>query len=325
MVTIKQVALEAGVSTSTVSRYISNKGYVGDDSRKKIKDAIDKLGYRPNIVAQSLKMKKSNLIGLLLPDISNPFFPRLAKGVEAFLKEKGYRVILGNLSNEETLEEYVNMMIQSNAAGVITTQDFTEKYPSFNLPVVIVDQVGDDVDFGVFSDNINGGKLAAQTIVEAGTRNLLLIKGPVNYGKSIEDRYFSAKEYLNLSNVKYLVEESSSFEFEEIQKEAKITLEKYKGIDSIIAPSDIHAIAYIHELLSKGIKIPDEVQIIGYDDITISQLIYPSLSTIHQSSYTMGYTAAELVYKLTNSDKIDQNRVKLPVYYVERDTIRRRK
>lgn len=325
MVTIKQVAQEAGVSTSTVSRYISNKGYVGDDSRKKIKDAIGKLGYKPNILAQSLKNKKSNLIGLLLPDISNPFFPRLAKGVEAFLKKKGYRVILGNLSSEDALEGYIDMLIQSNAAGVITTQDFSKKYPNFNLPIVLVDRVDKNVDFGVFSDNVEGGKLAAQIVVEAGSEKILLIKGPVDHASSISDRFTSGKEYLELCNIEYVTEESNSFDFEEIQKEAKVVLDRQSNVDSIIAPSDIHAIAYIHELLSRGVKIPEEVQVIGYDDIMISQFIYPSLSTIHQSSYTMGYEAAELVYKLTNEDKVEKNRVKLPVYYVERDTIRRRK
>lgn len=325
MVTIKQVAQEAGVSTSTVSRFISNKGYVGDDSRKKIKEAIDKLGYKPNILAQSLKMKKNNLIGLLLPDISNPFFPRLAKGVESFLKDKGYRVILGNLSSEEALEGYLNMLIQSNAAGVITTQDFTDKYPNFNLPVVVVDRVGKNADFGVFSDNVEGGKLAAKIIIEAGTNHTLLIKGPVDYASSIIDRFSSSKEYLDLHNIRYTIEESYSFEFEEIQKESKKVLDNNLSIDSIIAPSDIHAIAYIHELLSRGKKIPEQVQVIGYDDITISQFIYPSLSTIHQSSYMMGSKAAELVYKLTNGEKVNKHRIKLPIHYVERNTIRRKK
>ena len=93
MATIKQVAEEAGLSKSTVSRYISQKGYVSDEARDKIKAAIDKLHYSPNVLAQSLKTKKNQLVGLLLPDISNPFFPRLARGAEEYLKEKGYRAV----------------------------------------------------------------------------------------------------------------------------------------------------------------------------------------------------------------------------------------
>lgn len=106
--------------------------------------------------------------------------------------------------------------------------------------------------------------------------------------------------------------------------EASKNLDVYPIIDSIIAPSDIHAIAYIHELHSRGKKIPQDVQVMGYDDILMSQFIYPSLSTIHQSSYLMGHYAAELVYNIANQLPVEANRIKLPVHYVERETIRRK-
>lgn len=112
--------------------------------------------------------------------------------------------------------------------------------------------------------------------------------------------------------------DSQNFDFENIQLEASSNLKCYPTIDSIIAPSDIHAIAYIHELHSQGKKIPQDVQIIGYDDILMSQFIYPSLSTIHQSSYLMGRYAAELVYTIASQLTVKANRIKLPVHYVER-------
>ncbi|MCD3442958.1 LacI family transcriptional regulator, partial [Streptococcus equi subsp. zooepidemicus] len=167
MVTIKQVAKEAGLSKSTVSRYISQKGYVSEEARDRIKAAIEKLHYSPNLSAQSLKTKKNQLVGLLLPDISNPFFPRLARGAETFLKEKGYRVMLGNLSDNPVLEEeYLNVMRQSNAAGIITTHDFTKTHPEIDIPIVVVDRVNQETQFGVFSDNERGGRLAAQKVCE---------------------------------------------------------------------------------------------------------------------------------------------------------------
>src|SRR5699024_5334078 len=125
LATIKQVASKAGVSVSTVSRYITHKGYVSAEAEVKIKKVIQDLNYSPNISAQSLKSKKSNLVGLLLPDISNPFFPMLAKGVEEFLREKGYQLILGNVNEDrEIIKSYLQFLVQSNAAGVITTVDF---------------------------------------------------------------------------------------------------------------------------------------------------------------------------------------------------------
>lgn len=325
MVTIKQVAQEAGVSKSTVSRYISQKGYVGDEARQKIKSAIEKLHYSPNVLAQSLKTKKNQLVGLLLPDISNPFFPRLARGAEEFLKEQGYRVMLGNLSDSAVLEEeYLHVLLQSNAAGIITTHDFTLQHPEITIPVVVVDRVDQETQYGVFSDNKAGGRLAAEVICQAGAKNILLIRGPLDGAENINQRFESSRSYLMKQARNLSICDSDSFDFERIQKEARVYLEEFPEVDSIIAPSDIHAIAYIHELLSRGKRIPEDVQVIGYDDILMSQFIYPSLSTIHQSSYQMGYKAAELVYRIANQMPIDEKRIKLPVHYVERETVRRR-
>ncbi|EHJ55621.1 hypothetical protein HMPREF9318_01378 [Streptococcus urinalis FB127-CNA-2] len=325
MATIKQVALEAGVSKSTVSRYISQNGYISEEASQKIKKAIEKLNYSPNVLAQSLKTKKNQLVGLLLPDISNPFFPRLARGAEEYLKEKGFRVMLGNIGNQETVEEeYVNVLLQSNAAGIITTHDFTPKYPDITIPIVVVDRVDQKTKYGVFSDNKLGGQLAAQTIIEAGSKSILLIKGPLDNAENINQRFEASYAYLKKRQNHLIICESKTFDFEQIQQEAKENIRKHPYIDSIIAPSDIHAIAYIHELLSLGKNIPDDVQIIGYDDILMSQFIYPSLSTIHQSSYSMGQKAAELVYKIAMQQPVEEERIKLPVYYVNRETIRRK-
>ncbi|MGQ7336808.1 LacI family DNA-binding transcriptional regulator [Streptococcus suis] len=325
MVTIKQVAEEAGVSKSTVSRYISQKGYVSDEAREKIKAAIKTLHYSPNALAQSLKTKRNRLVGLLLPDISNPFFPRLAKGAEEFLKERGYRVMLGSISADQgTEEEYLQILLQNKAAGIISTHDFTLDHPELEIPVVVVDRVDQETEFGVFSDNKSGGKLAAAVIAKAGAEKVLLIRGPLDGAENINQRFESSKDYLKMQGIGMVISDSHSFDFERIQEEARSILVAHSDVDSIIAPSDIHAIAYIHELLSLGKAIPEDVQIIGYDDILMSQFIYPSLSTIHQSSYQMGYQAAELVYKIANFLPIEEKRIKLPVHYVERETVRRR-
>ncbi|CQR24789.1 ribose transport operon repressor [Streptococcus varani] len=325
MVTIKQVAEEAGVSKSTVSRYISEKGYVSDEAREKIKASIQKLHYSPNMIAQSLKTKKNQLVGLLLPDISNPFFPRLARGAEEYLKEKGYRIMLGNFSDSQSLEEdYLKVLLQSNAAGIITTHDFTKTHPEITIPVVVVDRVDKETKYGVFSDNKAGGKLSAETIIKSGGKNILLIKGPLDNAENIGQRFEASYHYLKDKEVTVKICTSQSFDFEKIQQEARTALQEQKNIDSIIAPSDIHAIAFMHELHSQGKKIPEDVQVIGYDDILMSQLTYPSLSTIHQSSYQMGYKAAELIYKIANQLPIEKNRIKLPVHYVDRETIRRK-
>lgn len=325
LATIKQVSSKAGVSVSTVSRYITHKGYVSAEAEVKIKKAIQDLNYSPNISAQSLKSKKSNLVGLLLPDISNPFFPMLAKGVEEFLREKGYQLVLGNVNEDrEIIKSYLQFLVQSNAAGVITTVDFKEEFPEFDLPAVTVDRVGKKSEFGVFSDNSQGGLLAAKAAVEAGAQQIAVVRGPLTTDNTNE-RFSSSIAYLNQAAVNYQVFQSMSYDFSEIQAEAEKLLCKQKTLDTIILPSDVHAVAYMQEIHRMNKRIPEDIQLIGYDDILMSKYVYPALSTIHQPAYEMGHEAAQLIYKLANHQPIDQKQIKLKVSYVERDSTRKNK
>lgn len=325
MATIKQVAEVAGVSKSTVSRFISQKGYVSEEAARRIEQAIKTLNFVPNRSAQSLKTKQNKLVGLLLPDISNPFFPMLAKGAEEFLKEKGYQILLGNLHTDQAIaEDYLNIMRQSNAAGIITTYDFQKHFSGLEIPVVVVDRVGQEAEYGVFSNNRLGGRLAAQEILTAGATATALISAPKE-GDNLNERFMASQAYLEDKGASYRAFYSQSYAFEQIQEEARQLLQDFPEVDSIIAPSDIHAIAYIHEILNTGRRIPEDIQIIGYDDIALSRLMYPALSTIHQSSYQLGWEAAQLIYQLANRLPIDQKRIELPVHFVERETLRRKK
>ncbi|WP_308004171.1 LacI family DNA-binding transcriptional regulator [uncultured Lactococcus sp.] len=323
MATIKQVASKAGVSVSTVSRYITHKGYVSSEAEVKIKKAIQDLNYSPNISAQSLKSKKSNLVGLLLPDISNPFFPMLAKGVEEFLREKGYQLILGNVNEDrEIIKSYLQFLVQSNAAGVITTVDFKEEFPEFDLPAVTVDRVGKKSEFGVFADNSQGGVLAAKAVVEAGAQHIAVVRGPLTTDNTNE-RFSSSITYLNQADMNYQVFQSMSYDFSEIQAEAEELLKGKERFDTIILPSDVHAVAYMQEIHRLNKHIPEDIQLIGYDDILMSKYVSPALSTIHQPAYEMGHEAAQLIYKLANNQSIDQKQIKLKVFYVERGSTRK--
>lgn len=324
MVTIKQVASKAGVSVSTVSRYITQKGYVSLEAETKIRQAIQDLNYSPNISAQTLKSKKSNLVGLLLPDISNPFFPMLVKGVEEFLREKNYQLILGNVDEDNSIiKSYLQFLVQSNAAGVITTIDFKNNFPEFNLPIVTVDRVSGQSKFGVFSDNIQGGLLSAKAVTEAGAQNIAVINGPLTTD-NITERFDSSIDYLKQVAVNYQIFQSRSYDFEEIQAEAETFLSLHSNdFDTIILPSDIHAVAYMQEIHRIKKHIPEDIQIIGYDDILLSKYVYPALSTIHQPAYEMGYEAARLIYKLANNQPIDKKQIKIEVSYIERDSTRK--
>lgn len=324
MATIRDVAKLAGLSVATVSRAINGSGYVSEESRKKIDNAIKDLDFRPNEVARSLYQKKSKLVGLLLPDISNPFFPLLAKGVEDFLQAKGYQVILGNVQeNPERANDYLHAFNQNNVAGVLSAVDNDYAFYDSVHPLVFLDRVGKDSEYSIHADDVAGGALAATTVLKRKTNEIIVISGPKEIDRS-QERLQGVLSVLNQQKSNYYIVNSASFLLEDAIITAQAVFEQFPQVDTVIAPSDIHAIALIQEAYRRNIKVPDALQVIGYDDIPISNLVVPPLTTIHQPAYEMGYKGAEMLYQLMNGQKVMQKKLVLPTRLVKRDTLRKK-
>lgn len=324
MATIRDVAKKAGVSVATVSRALNDKGYVHEDTRKLINQAIEELNYKPNEVARSLYNKKSRLIGLLLPDIRNPFFPELARGVEDTMQEHGFRLIIGNADENPAKElDYIHTFKQNNVIGLIaaTNQTETSYYESLGFPVVFLDRTSSQHP-SVYADGLAGGKMAAQEIVRRGSKRITLLKGPMEL-KTAQDRFKGAIDELCHSNVNFNVMTTVSFTFDDAEKTAQELFDKFPGTDGVIAGNDLGAAAILHEALRRGISIPDDLQIIGYDDIPLSSLLFPPLSTIRQPAYDMGKEAAKLLIAIVNNEIIEHKNIQLPVTFIDRQTTRK--
>ncbi|MYL49948.1 LacI family DNA-binding transcriptional regulator [Halobacillus litoralis] len=324
MVTIKDVAREAGVSVATVSRVLNDNGYVGADTRKKVMEAIAELNYSPNEVARSLYKRESRLIGLLLPDITNPFFPQLARGVEDELSQAGYRLLLGNSDENIQKElEYIQTFVQNNVVGIITATNHVDYkiYEALDLPLVLLDRASENYP-AVYADGREGGRLAAKTLIEKGAERITLVKGPANI-KPAQDRFQGAIEELSQADVDFSVLSTTSYSFEEAQGWAEELFDKFSDTDGIIASNDIVGIAIIHEAMERGKRIPEDVQIIGYDDIPQSRLSYPTLSTIRQPAYEMGREAAKLLIRTIKKEPGVEQTIQMPVELIERKTTRK--
>lgn len=325
MMTIKDVAKIAGVSVATVSRVLNESGYVNIDTRKKVEAAIKEMNYTPNEVARSLYKRKSKLIGLLLPDITNPFFPQLARGIEDRMQEHGYRIIFGNSDeNEEKELDYIQTFIQNNVIGMISSTNFPEKdiYSNLKIPVVFLDRTSNDSP-SVYADGRKGGRLAAQEIISRGSTKITVMQGPAHI-KPAQDRFQGAIEVLDEMGITYQVIQTSSFSHTEAEQWAVELFDKYIDTDGVIASNDIVATAVIHEAHRLGKRVPQDLQIIGFDDIPFSSLLSPSLSTIRQPAHDMGREAAGLLIKLIEQDKVEDKIIQLPVSFVERETTRRK-
>lgn len=322
--TIKQVAERAGVSVATVSRVLNDNGYVQSDTRKKVQEAIEELGYVPNEVARSLFKKESRFVGLLLPDITNPFFPEMARGVEDELQKEGFYLLIGN--SDESLERelnYIQTFVKNNVVGLISVTNLSDKanYDNLPVPTVFLDR-GPHSEYNVYSDGFEGGRIAASEIIKRGSSKVIVLKGPQNV-LPVQERFQGSVEVLSQSNIDYEVISMNALSFQEGMLRAQEIFEKYSDADGIIASNDMTATAVLHEALRRGKSIPDEIQIIGFDDIIQSSLLFPSLSTIRQPIYDMGREAAKLLIKLIRKEAVEQPHIKLDVSYVDRNTTRK--
>lgn len=291
MATIKEVAHYAKVSVATVSRAINGNGYVKQETRDKIEAAIQALNYQPNEVARSLNMKKSKLIGLLLPDMSNPFFTLVARGVEDMAMARGYHIMIGNGAMDETKElNYLSMFKVNQCSGVIASQLSTphafEQLHALQSPCVLIDRAAEG-DTCVEADHVQGGTLQAETILQGDATSVLLLYQNLDY-TSFRARFDAAKKVLEEANVSVVT-----------QLEGALTeklLERYIDtytIDSIICSNDVMAFKVMQWLHTLNIKVPEEVQVVGYDDIPFATMFIPTLTTVRQPAYELGQQATQ--------------------------------
>ncbi|WP_279586579.1 LacI family DNA-binding transcriptional regulator [Paenilisteria rocourtiae] len=299
MVTIRDVAKKAGVSVASVSRYINKNGYVRSETGEKIAEVIKELNYVPNEVARSLFQKKSKIIGILLPDIANPYFPLLAKGIEKVLNKNGYMMMLANTSDsEELLQEYITAFTKNNVSGIITALPIK---PIDNISVVGIDRVYESPFNRVLPDDYLGGQIIANEILKTTFTNILIITGNLAF-QSAKKRLDGLIDVLDAETTNYEIFETSSFNVNELDKIAGTIFEKYPTVDTVIAANDYLALRIMQEAQQRGLSIPADLQIMGYDGIPFSNMVYPKLTTIKQPVYEMGEAAATLMVKMLNGE-----------------------
>ncbi|MEI5994376.1 LacI family DNA-binding transcriptional regulator [Candidatus Enterococcus mansonii] len=319
MVTIKDVAKHAGVSVASVSRYINKNGYVRTETGKKIAEAIKELDYVPNEVARSLFQKKSKIIGVLLPDIANPYFPLLAKGIEETLIKNGYMMLLANTSDsQEQLNQYITTFIQNNVSGIITALPIK---PLPDISVVGIDRVYEGEISKVLPDDYLGGKLIGEAILKTTFEHILIITGSLSF-TSAKKRLKGLTDVLDMEKTAYDIYETSSFNVNEVDKISDRFFEQYASVDTVIASNDYLALKIMQKAQQRGMRIPEDLQIIGYDGIPFADMTYPKLTTIQQPVYEIGETAAEIMMQLVAQEKIDKEEKILPVRLQKGESLR---
>lgn len=328
-VTIKDIAKKIGVSYATVSRALNGRSGVNEDTRQMIIAEAKKMGYQPNAIARGLVMKQTNTIGLVIPDITNPFFPEIARGVEDAANEFGYTVFLCNTNwNRNKEMTYLKVLQEKRVDGIIMTpvsDDDEDLFDSITTPLVFISRIPNEPnDSYVVIDNIRGGFLATKHLLESGYKKVAYIGGKSEVHSNSE-RLEGYKMALNL--YRYKIDESlivnGSFKSESGYEIAKKLLESENRPDSIFAGNDVIALGVLQCLKEYDINIPEEFGIIGFDDIPFASYPQIRLSTISQPKYQMGKCAMEiLVNHIKEKPVKDLKKVILEPELVVRGTTR---
>lgn len=317
MANIRDVAKKAGVGIATVSRYINDDGYVSQEVREKIRIAIDELNYKPNALARALFTKSSKMIGLIIPNIVNPVYPELATGIENRAREKGYNIVLCNTDyNKENEQNVIDMLQCHRVDGIIVANaKCLDEYINSMIPIVSIEKkISDDIIY-LTSNNYQGGVLVAEFIIKHKLQRILHIKGPDNVMTAAE-RYKGFKSKLDENDI----------EFDAIEgiygEDISYFNNNFKNYDVIFVWNDDLAISIISECFKIGLNVPEDIQVIGFDNIYYSNKISPSLTTVGQSISEMGQVAVDLIIKQIEKKKPLEKEYIFDVEFIERSSTR---
>jgi len=316
MATIKDVALEANVSIATISKVLNNKGSISSETQKRVLQAIDKIGYRKNLTASMMKSHRSYTVGLVMPQITNPFSPILAQKIETILMEKGYTMFLCNTNRKEQVElNYLKSLIERQVDGIIIfgpsskAVNWLNTSPIGNTPIVSIESaVNDDSDF-IQIDNYSGMQEAIKYIVSLKHKNIAYLTGPLNRSCN-QERLEAFKETLRKMDMPVIEEFilESNFEYEGGYNLTWQLLKHPTPPTAIFTGNDVMAFGAINCIIDQNLRVPDDISVIGFDNIPQSEYFIPSLTTINQPAKELGMIAAKCIL-----DRIQDN--KCPQFY----------
>jgi LacI family transcriptional regulator len=312
MSTIRDVARRAGVAVSTVSRVLNESGYVRVETRERVQQAIAELDFRPNLLARGLISRTSYTIALILPDLTNPFYGPLAKGVEAVARAAGFSVIICNTENQpDALVEWIRQLRNNWIKGLLFAMDPPpeEIWELVNdrIPFVLVDQevAGFDTDRVVINAR-DGARQAVRYLAELGHRRIAHIAGPRHAAFERYAGYVEALTAAGLQPSQELVSTPGDFSqehgYEAMRGFLQIPAERRPT--AVFCVNDLAAVGALRAVEEAGLKVPEEISIVGYDDILWARLIKPGLTTVAQPVEELGRLTAELLVKRINQEPI---------------------
>ena len=326
MATIHDVAKLAGVAPITVSRVINNSGYVSDITREKVQAAISELGYVPNILARSLRSKRTNTLALVFTDITNPFFTILARGVEDTASIAGYNVIFCNTDeSQEKEDDYVLLLLQKQVDGILLVPASSNTrsikvIQEQDTPLVIVDRRVSNPNVDVVRGDSEGGAYQlTKYLIDLGHRRIAIITGPRNVSTA-EDRLYGYKQAMKESGLKEnIVSYYGNFTQTSGNDLTRKVFSQSPQPTALFTANNLIAIGALRALQDIGLKVPEDVALVSFDDIPKDLTAFPFMTVVTQPSYEMGCLATELlITRINNYSNPDYQDIVFPVEFMER-------
>lgn len=324
MATLKDVAKETGLTVSTVSRVLNNRGYISEETRKKVYEAMKKLNYQPNEVARSLSKQSTNTIGVIVPHIKHPYFAELISNLENQAYKHKHKILLFNSREKNEKErEYLEMCSSNRVAGIILCSGnvLVEELTGLNVPLITMERFLENGTAAVECDNMQGGRMAARHLIERGCKHLVHISGIHGSAMPADNRAAGFKEVCELSGVEYQIADTEAYQYNNLEYHEvleRLLLENPKT-DGIFASSDLIAAQLLQVCHKLNISVPGQLKIVGFDDVNIASLTTPPITTIHQPIKEMAQMAVELLIS-AGEGNIVPSRTTLPVSLVVRET-----
>lgn len=308
--TMHDVAKEADVSIATVSRVINGNGGVSEKLVKRVNDAMKRLHYYPSTLARSFKIQQTMLIGVIVPLIDHPFYSRLAMAIEQKLFQHGYRAIICNSEEDETRERaYIEMLLRQRVEGFIINSavmsaSYFHELEKLNIPYVLIDRNLPEAECSkVLGDNSQGGYIGMEHLIQLGHKRIGVIGAPAHIEgmvRRIRGTRDALQDY-GIENDPELLVTGDTQLFDMGYESAQKLLSLDDIPTAIFALTDVTAVGVMHAVYEHGLKIPDDMSILGYDNIPIAQYMIPQLSTVEQPIIQMGETAVELLLNHINN------------------------
>ena len=302
---IADIAKHCGVSKATVSRVINNNpNGVGEATRKKVQQAIEELNYRPNVLARGVAVSRSHMIGVVVPDVSNFFYPAILRGIGDKLEERGYSLIVCNSDYDPAREaELLMSLVDRRVDGAIlcsgySNTQFLQAFRKYNIRLALLGRTFDQSvsDASITGDNALGNRLAMTYLINNGHRRIAYIEGKTEISGS-RQRLAGYRQSLEESGIAFDAALLQSFDYSiEFGRQAiRNYIEAGIAFDAVVTGSDLIAIGAVSELLDRGISIPGEIEVIGFDNIELSKVFRPALSTVSKPHYEMAQFLAEQI------------------------------